>query len=90
MKEFISLRHIFEGEFFRIPLYYFSAKLFLDFITYCNISMARIATQIFPGEKLSDFNLKKRSIKHYGVKEEVFQLKMFPAIDPLPSGLSPI
>ena len=45
--------------------------------------MARIATQILLGQKLSDFNLKKRTIKHYGVKEAVFPFNMFPAIDPL-------
>jgi carbamoyl-phosphate synthase large subunit len=49
----------------------------------CNISMARIATQILLGQKLSDFNLKNRSLKHYGVKEAVFPFNMFPAIDPL-------
>jgi carbamoyl-phosphate synthase large subunit len=49
----------------------------------CNISMARIATQILLGQKLSDFNLKKRTIKYYGVKEAVFPFNMFPAIDPL-------
>jgi carbamoyl-phosphate synthase large subunit len=49
----------------------------------CNISMATIATQILLGQKLSDFNLKKRTIKHYGVKEAVFPFNMFPAIDPL-------
>ena len=49
----------------------------------CNISMARIATQILLGQKLSDFNLKKRTIKHYGVKEAVFPFNMFPSIDPL-------
>jgi carbamoyl-phosphate synthase large subunit len=49
----------------------------------CNISMARIATQILLGKKLSDFNLKKRNIKHYGVKEAVFPFNMFPSIDPL-------
>ncbi|MCE5347135.1 MAG: carbamoyl-phosphate synthase large subunit [Bacteroidales bacterium] len=49
----------------------------------CNIQMARIATQILLGQKLSDFNLKKRNIKHFGVKEAVFPFNMFPAIDPL-------
>jgi carbamoyl-phosphate synthase large subunit len=49
----------------------------------CNISMARIATQILLGQKLSDFNLKKRTIKYYGVKEAVFPFNMFPSIDPL-------
>jgi carbamoyl-phosphate synthase large subunit len=49
----------------------------------CNISMARIATQILLGQKLADFNLKNRTIKHYGVKEAVFPFNMFPSIDPL-------
>ena len=49
----------------------------------CNISMAKIATQILLGQKLSGFNLKKRTIRHYGVKEAVFPFNMFPAIDPL-------
>ncbi|MEI6047385.1 MAG: carbamoyl-phosphate synthase large subunit [Bacteroidota bacterium] len=49
----------------------------------CNISMARIATQILLGQKLSDFNLKKKTFRHYGVKEAVFPFNMFPAIDPL-------
>jgi carbamoyl-phosphate synthase large subunit len=49
----------------------------------CNIPMARIATQILLGQKLSDFNLKNRTFRHYGVKEAVFPFNMFPAIDPL-------
>jgi len=49
----------------------------------CNISMARIATQILLGQKLPEFNLKKRTIRHYGVKEAVFPFNMFPTIDPL-------
>ena len=49
----------------------------------CNISMARIATQILLGQKLREFNLKKRNFSHYGVKEAVFPFNMFPAIDPL-------
>ncbi len=49
----------------------------------CDISMARIATQIMLGRPLSDFGLKKRTIRHYGVKEAVFPFNMFPAIDPL-------
>jgi carbamoyl-phosphate synthase large subunit len=49
----------------------------------CNISMARIATQILLGQKLSDFNLKKKTLRHFGVKEAVFPFNMFPAIDPL-------
>ncbi len=49
----------------------------------CNIPMAKIATQIMLGQKLSEFSLKKRTIRHYGVKEAVFPFNMFPAIDPL-------
>jgi carbamoyl-phosphate synthase large subunit len=49
----------------------------------CNISMARIATQILLGMKMADFNLRNRTIKHYGVKEAVFPFNMFPDIDPL-------
>jgi len=49
----------------------------------CNISMARIATQILLGKKIEDFNLKNKTIKHYGVKEAVFPFNMFPDIDPL-------
>jgi carbamoyl-phosphate synthase large subunit len=49
----------------------------------CNISMARIATQILLGQTLADFSLKNRTIKHYGVKEAVFPFNMFPVIDPL-------
>jgi carbamoyl-phosphate synthase large subunit len=49
----------------------------------CNISMAKIATQIMLGQKLSDFNLKNKTIKYFGVKEAVFPFNMFPSIDPL-------
>jgi hypothetical protein len=90
MKELISFRHICETEFVRIPEHNFTTEFLLDFIAYCNISMARIATQILLGQKLSDFNLKKRTIKHYGVKEAVFPFNMFSAIDPLQGRLAPI
>jgi carbamoyl-phosphate synthase large subunit len=49
----------------------------------CGISMARIATQIMLGKKISDVNLKPKSIPHYGVKEAVFPFNMFPEVDPL-------
>jgi carbamoyl-phosphate synthase large subunit len=49
----------------------------------CNVSMARIATQIMLGQELSTFSLKKRKVTHFGVKEAVFPFNMFPAIDPL-------
>ncbi|MGC9323855.1 MAG: carbamoyl-phosphate synthase large subunit [Desulfomonilia bacterium] len=49
----------------------------------CNIPMARMATQIMLGKKLSDFDLKPKNIPHYGVKEAVFPFNMFPEVDPL-------
>jgi carbamoyl-phosphate synthase large subunit len=49
----------------------------------CNIQMATIATNLLLGKKLSDFSLKNRPIKHYGVKEAVFPFNMFPGVDPL-------
>jgi len=49
----------------------------------CNIQMARIATQIMLGKKLTDFNLKTRSFPHFGVKEAVFPFNMFQEVDPV-------
>ena len=49
----------------------------------CNISMAKIATQILLGQKISDFDFKDRKIEHFGVKEAVFPFNMFPDVDPL-------
>jgi carbamoyl-phosphate synthase large subunit len=49
----------------------------------CNISMARIATQIMLGQKLSGFNFREQKIPHFGVKEAVFPFNMFPGVDPL-------
>jgi len=49
----------------------------------CGISMARIATQLMLGKKLSDLNLKHRSIPHFGVKEAVFPFNMFHTVDPI-------
>jgi carbamoyl-phosphate synthase large subunit len=49
----------------------------------CNISMARIATQIMLGKKLAELNLKERSIRHFGVKEAVFPFNMFHEVDPV-------
>ena len=49
----------------------------------CGISMARLATQMMLGKKLSDLNLKHRSIPHFGVKEAVFPFNMFHTVDPL-------
>jgi len=49
----------------------------------CNIPMARLATQVMMGKKLSDLKLKRRPIPHFGVKEAVFPFNMFPEVDPL-------
>jgi len=49
----------------------------------CNIQMARIATQLMLGKKLSDLDFKTRTIPHFGVKEAVFPFNMFQEVDPL-------
>ncbi|MBM3143124.1 MAG: carbamoyl-phosphate synthase large subunit [Chloroflexi bacterium] len=49
----------------------------------CNVSMARLATQIMLGKKLSELGLKPRRIPHFGVKEAVFPFLMFPEVDPI-------
>ena len=49
----------------------------------CNISMARLATQLMLGEKIADMNLEHQKIPHFGVKEAVFPFNMFPEVDPL-------
>jgi len=49
----------------------------------CNISMARIATQVMLGKKLGELNLKTKLIPHFGVKEAVFPFNMFQEVDPL-------
>ncbi|HEX9949150.1 MAG TPA: carbamoyl-phosphate synthase large subunit, partial [Thermodesulfobacteriota bacterium] len=49
----------------------------------CNIPMARLATQVMLGKKLSELNLKPKTIAHFGVKEAVFPFNMYPEVDPL-------
>ncbi|MCD6296287.1 MAG: carbamoyl-phosphate synthase large subunit [Deltaproteobacteria bacterium] len=49
----------------------------------CNISMARIATQLMLGKKLADLDVKPKTIPHFGVKEAVFPFNMFPEVDPI-------
>jgi len=49
----------------------------------CNIPMARVATQVMLGKKISELGLKPRSFPHFGVKEAVFPFNMFPEVDPL-------
>jgi carbamoyl-phosphate synthase large subunit len=49
----------------------------------CNVSMARLATQVMLGKSLSDLGLEQHHIPHYGVKEAVFPFNMFPEVDPV-------
>ncbi|MFO7870123.1 MAG: carbamoyl-phosphate synthase large subunit [Kiritimatiellia bacterium] len=49
----------------------------------CGLSMARIATQLMLGRKLSDLKLEKKDIPHYGVKESVFPFYFYPEVDPV-------
>jgi carbamoyl-phosphate synthase large subunit len=49
----------------------------------CNIQMARLATQVMLGKKLSDLGLKHKTVPHFGVKEAVFPFNMFPEVDPV-------
>ncbi|MBI9078023.1 MAG: carbamoyl-phosphate synthase large subunit [Desulfatibacillum sp.] len=49
----------------------------------CNVSMARLATRLMLGQKLSDLNLKEKIVPHFGVKESVFPFNMFPEVDPV-------
>ncbi|MBI5817644.1 MAG: carbamoyl-phosphate synthase large subunit [Verrucomicrobia bacterium] len=49
----------------------------------CNISMARIATQLMLGKKLRDLGLQQKRIPHFGVKEAVMPFSMFPEVDPV-------
>jgi len=49
----------------------------------CNIPMARIATQVMMGKKLSELGLGKKTFSHFGVKEAVFPFNMYHEVDPL-------
>jgi len=49
----------------------------------CNIPMARIATQIMLGKKLSELGLGRKTFPHFGVKEAVFPFNMYHEVDPL-------
>jgi carbamoyl-phosphate synthase large subunit len=44
--------------------------------------MARLATEVMLGKKLSDLKLEKKEVRHFGVKEPVFPFRMFPEVDP--------
>jgi carbamoyl-phosphate synthase large subunit len=47
------------------------------------VSMAKIATQVMLGTKLSDMDTHLRTYPHFGVKETVFPFNMFPEVDPV-------
>jgi len=49
----------------------------------CNIPMARLATQVMLGKKISELDIKPKTIAHFGVKEAVFPFAMYPEVDPL-------
>ncbi|WP_028313934.1 carbamoyl-phosphate synthase large subunit [Desulfatibacillum aliphaticivorans] len=49
----------------------------------CNVSMARLATRLMLGQKISDLNLTEKTVPHFGVKESVFPFNMFPEVDPV-------
>jgi carbamoyl-phosphate synthase large subunit len=49
----------------------------------CNISMAKVATQIMLGKSLAELKLQNRPIPYFGVKEAVFPFRMLPEVDPL-------
>jgi len=49
----------------------------------CNVSMARMATQLMLGKKLADMQVTPRNVPHYGVKESVFPFNMMPEVDPV-------
>jgi carbamoyl-phosphate synthase large subunit len=49
----------------------------------CGLSMAKLATQLMLGKKISELKLENKKIPHYGVKEAVFPFNMFQGVDPL-------
>jgi len=49
----------------------------------CNVSMARVATQVMLGKTLKELDIKTGVIPYFGVKEAVFPFSMFPEVDPV-------
>jgi carbamoyl-phosphate synthase large subunit len=45
--------------------------------------MARIAMQVMMGKKLSEMELGRKAIPHFGVKESVFPFNMYHEVDPV-------
>ena len=49
----------------------------------CNVSMARLATQLMLGKTIANLDLRRSAVPHFGVKEAVFPFNMFPEVDPV-------
>jgi len=49
----------------------------------CNIQMARIATELMLGRRLTDMGVASAAMAHFGVKEAVFPFNMLPEVDPV-------
>jgi carbamoyl-phosphate synthase large subunit len=49
----------------------------------CNVSMARIATELMMGKQIYEMGLEFINIPYFGVKESVFPFNMFPEVDPI-------
>lgn len=49
----------------------------------CNIPMARIATEVMMGKKLSELGLTRKTFPHFGVKEAVLPFNMYHEVDPI-------
>ena len=49
----------------------------------CGLSMARSATLVMLGKKLSELGLEHKHVPHYGVKESVFPFYFYPGVDPV-------
>jgi len=49
----------------------------------CGIPMARLATNVMMGKRISELPLQLPKTAHYGVKESVFPFNMFPEVDPV-------
>ncbi len=49
----------------------------------CGIAMAKLATRVMLGSKISDLRLERRPLTHFGAKEAVFPFNMFPEVDPV-------
>lgn len=49
----------------------------------CGVSMVPVATGMVLNKKLKEYELKEKTLGHFGVKEAVFPFNMFTEVDPL-------